>query len=118
MTEETKVPDKVEPAWMELARNVSCNASQIRWPQNALGVAQVSSLRKAIADAANSMRGNTEKEDLVIATLLVGLAHVKARRDKDKLTKTARLSAGNAMAAERISRDGWHPLTTKETANG
>lgn len=118
MTTNTEEITKAEPAWMQLARDVSCNASQIRWPQNAMGVAQISSLRKAIADAANSMRGNAEKEDLVIATLLVGLAHVKARRDKDKLTKTANQSANKAIAAERIARDGWHPLVKKETADG
>lgn len=101
---------KQEPEWMQLARDVSTNPAAIRWPTNALGVLAVGKLRKAIAEAASAMAGNPVKEELVIATLMVGLAHIKARRDKDKRTKEKRLGTINDIAAERTSRDGWHPL--------
>lgn len=106
MTEQTK-----EPAWMQLARDVSDNPGNIKWPVDRWNF--TSDLRKAIARAASGMGGHPDKEDLLIGTLMVALAHVKKRRDKDRRIKAQRNAyhAEQAAAREPMERFGLQTVT-------
>jgi len=116
MTEEITKP--TEPTWMELVRNVSDNGAAIKWPLDRWGY--TSDLRKAVVRAAANTTGNAAKEELLVATLMIALAHVKKRRDKDRRMQAER--AENTLAAELarepMERFGLQLVTKKETVNG
>jgi len=96
MSNPTEDAINTEPSWMKLVREVSDNGASIRWPMDTWGY--TTDLRKAVVRAAANTTGNLAKEDLLIGTLMVALAHVKKRRDKDRRNQAERMA--NQAAAE------------------
>jgi hypothetical protein len=106
-----------EPGWMQLVREVSDNPAAIRWPADRWGY--TAAIRKAVTDAAGRTGGNTDKEDLLIGTLMVALAHVKARREKDAVQRRLRFNRARAGEEARAPMERFGTFNNKkEQANG
>lgn len=114
MTEikETPLVQKAEPWWAELVQNVSDNPAQVVWPRDPWGF--TSELRKAITKVSGRDNGHTEKEEILIATMMVGLAHFKKRRDKNRRVQEQRLTKIKAAANKRVPLERFHVPTTKK----
>lgn len=102
-----KVPAPVEPVnvptLQDLIKNVSDNPATINFPQDRWGF--TSQIKTTVLKAASTVRGQDDKHDLLVATLAVLIAHVKARKAKDKATQQMVREHHNAAAAERGPRE-------------
>lgn len=108
MTDTKQEAAQVEPqaAWIALAKNVSDNPAQIEWPRDEHGI--TSKLKKALAEAAMSVKGNKEKEAVLIGTIMVGLAHVRKRVIKDGEVQARRLEDIRRKAEARKPLERFH----------
>lgn len=107
MTEEVKSPLVQEETPLQyLMRTVSDNPAAIQWPSDQWGF--TSEVRKAISLAAGKLGGSKEKEALLIGTIMVGLAHVKKRSEKDKRNRELRLANTKRAAEARKPLERFH----------
>lgn len=109
---------QTEPYWAKLVRNVSDNTAAISWPRDRFGT--TSDFKKEFGRAANNLGGNEEKEEILIATLYVAIAHIKARSAKDRRNKEARLAKIRKAAEDRMPLETFHTYNrtpVKETKN-
>ncbi|QOE32113.1 hypothetical protein CPT_Palo_054 [Rhizobium phage Palo] len=105
---------KHRPAWADLVENVSANPAQIVWPTDTWGI--TSDLRKALMRAAGSVQGVPEKHELFVATLMVGLAHIKARRDRDVGNREKRVAEIKQAAVARRPLERFSTYNTNKEA--
>lgn len=98
---ENKPADQVQtgPWWGPLVTNVDVNPSKIEWPRDEHGT--TSKLKKAFTEAAMSIKGNKQKEEVLIATIMVGLAHIRKRVVKDREVQEQRIVNIRKAAAAR-----------------
>lgn len=87
----------------ELMENVSDIASKVVYPRDPWGI--TSDLKAAVTKLAGKLNGNDQKNELAIGTLLVALAHLQKRRDKDKLLASKRAAEIKDEAAKRTPRE-------------
>ena len=87
----------------ELIVNVSDNPGAIVFPTDQWGF--TSQVRKAVLTAASTVRGQDDKHLLLVGTLSVLLAHIKARLPKDKQYQADRLASQAVEEAARTSRE-------------
>lgn len=108
------VEKQVEPEWMQLAREVSDNSAAVKFPTDKWGF--TSDLRKALLKAAGGTNGVAAKEELLIGTIMVGLAHIKKRKDKERRLAQQRLEyqAQTAKEREPLERFGLQTVTPKK----
>ncbi|AGC35622.1 hypothetical protein HOS22_gp56 [Rhizobium phage RHEph08] len=99
-----------KPKWATLVENVPANPANIVWPMDQWGI--TSDLRKALIQAAGSVKGVPEKHELILATIMVGLAHIKSRRGRDQELLKKRVGEIKAAAVRR------QPLERFHTYNG
>lgn len=99
---------QVEPqaAWVALAKNVSDNPSQIEWLRDEHGI--TSKLKRALTEAAMSVKGNKEKEAVLIGTLMIGLAHIRKRVVKDAEVQARRIEDIRKKAEARKPLERFH----------
>lgn len=92
----------------KLIAEVSSNRAEVQFPTDPWGFTR--DVRKALLDAAASVRGNDVKMKLLMETLAVGLAHAKKRfpEDKDKMKRVEETQA--KYAGERAERERWTPV--------
>lgn len=101
MTEEIK-PVKELTVVQKLMRDVSANPTLVKWPRDQWGF--TSAIKKEVLEAAGKVRGNTDKHDLLLATLAVAIAHIQKRQAKDtKAVATSRKFLADT-AAGRVPR--------------
>ncbi len=105
MTEPKRAPE-VEPldtdALRALIKSVDTNPVNVKFPRDRWGF--TSQVRKIGLGAASAVKGSKEKHDLLIATLAVLAAHIRARFDGDCDRAAARLVAIAAAAEQRGPR--------------
>lgn len=90
---------QARPEWAGLVENVSDNPAQIEWPRDEHGITVA--LKRAFCDAASAVKGNKEKEKVLIATIMVGLAHVRKRVVKDAGVQALRIENIKKAAVAR-----------------
>ncbi len=90
----------------ELMENVSDNPAQIKWPSDQWGF--TTEVKKAISSAAGRLGGSQDKHDLLIATLMVALAHVKKRHAKDVRVRAERLGKIKQQQVARQPLERFH----------
>lgn len=105
--------EQARPVWADLVENVAVNPAQIEWPADEHGI--TSALKKAFASVGTAAKGNKQKEETIIATIMVGLAHVRKRVRKDAEVQERRLADIRRAAEARkpLERFNSH-ITTKE----
>lgn len=109
MSEETANPidDTVTPkadplvtdpmdAVKELVRKAGSNPAELEFPTDPWGF--TSGLKQSVLRAAGTVRGQDDKHILLMGTLMVLLAHIRARLPADKEARS------NALAAEEAAR--------------
>lgn len=80
---ETKAADAPSKAAGDGIKNpVPANPALVEWPRDEYG--NLSNLRRELLLAASTVRGNTEKHKLFLATLGVAAQHAQARLSSDK----------------------------------
>lgn len=101
------------PAWADLVDNVSANPAHIQWPSDEHGI--TSALKKAFATVGTAAKGNAQKEETILATIMVGLAHVRKRVKLDAEVQGRRRADIRRAAEARkpLERFNSH-ITTKE----
>ena len=87
----------------ELMDNVSNIASKVVYPRDPWGI--TSDLKAAVTKLAGRLGDNEQKMDIAIGTLLVALAHLQKRRDKDKMLAEKRRNEIKASAEDRKPRE-------------
>lgn len=109
MTEEIKAakapenqPAKTLTPVQELMRDVSANPTLVKWPRDQWGF--TSAIKKEVLEAAGKVRGNTDKHDLLLATLAVAIAHIQKRQAKDTKAVANSRKFLAATAADRVPR--------------
>lgn len=65
------------------------NPAKLEFPTDRWGF--TSKIKTEILKAASTVKGNDEKHDLLLGTLAVLAAHIKARKESDKQVQTERL---------------------------
>ena len=109
MTEQKELVSPVvqpQPEWMKLATNVAVNPAHIEWPRDEHGI--TSDLKQAIIQAAMKCKGNAAKEQILIGTIMVGLAHVRKRTKKDAEVQAARIAKTKQLAEARKPLERFH----------
>jgi hypothetical protein len=90
--------------------NVSDIATQIKWPRDEWGF--TSDLRKTVVQIAH--KANTpEKSDLVIEHLMLAIAHMRKRKDKDAKLRTKRLQDIKQAEVKRQPLERFGTITEK-----
>lgn len=97
--------DKEIAGLKELIAQVTDNPAKLVFPTDRWGF--TSEVKKAILKAAGSVRGHEDKHDILLATLVVLVTHVKLRKDKDVAEKALRLERIQKAADERLPREGY-----------
>lgn len=87
----------------ELIKAAGPNAAALEFPTDQWGF--TSGLKKEVLKAASSVQGQTEKHELLVGTILVLLAHIKARKDADAEYRLQRLAIQERAAIERLPRE-------------
>lgn len=87
----------------ELIKAATANAATLQFPTDQWGF--TSGLKKEVLKAASAVQGQTDKHDLLVGTILVLLAHIKARKDADAAYRVRRLEIQAAAEAERLPRE-------------
>lgn len=112
MSEESA--EKKAPAWLPMARNVSDNIANIRYPTDIWGF--TSELRKEFAKVTGKLHGHEAKTEILLATLAIMASHVNKRKGKDvqhRADRRARVVEG------QIRRKPLETFNTpKERTNG
>jgi len=97
------------------------NPALLEFPTDTWGF--TSGVRKEVLKAASSVRGQDDKHLLLIGTLQVLLAHIKARYEPDKAARADEVAFREAQATDRVNRNRVvatpAPVsTTKENLDG
>lgn len=87
----------------ELVASASHNPALLKFPQDRWGF--TSKIKTQVLDAASTVRGNDDKHELLIGTLAVLIAHIKARKAHDAEVQERRLERIRAEASERGPRE-------------
>lgn len=113
MTEITTDPLEQIKALIEAA---GPNAAELKFPTDKWGF--TSEVKKAVLKAASSVRGNEEKQKLLLGTLAVLQAHIRKRYPRDRDVAKARLTAQEAAHNERLPRErvSSYPVNTVKDA--
>lgn len=102
---------------IELIKNVSDNPAAIRWPLDEWGF--TAEMRKAFTKTVGRLSGNAQKEQLLLATITLMAAHLKARSDKDKKNAELRRKRMKEAAEKRAPLEAFNvPTPTKEKVDG
>lgn len=75
------------------------NPAKLVFPTDRWGF--TTDIRKAVLRAAGSVRGQDDKQLLLIGTLAVLMQHIKIRKEGDKIAQDARLAERAAQEEER-----------------
>lgn len=86
-----------------LVEKAGSNPSALEFPTDKWGF--TSKVRKEVLLAAQNVRGQDDKHLLLLGTLLVLTAHIKARLPGDKLAKAQRLAEQAAAEVDREKRN-------------
>lgn len=87
----------------DLIKAAGPNAAKLEFPTDQWGF--TSGLKKEVLKAASAVQGQTDKHDLLVGTILVLLAHIKARKDDDAAFRVRRLNIQAAAELERRPRE-------------
>lgn len=101
----------------ELVANAGPNAAELKFPTDKWGF--TSDVKKAVLRAASSIRGNEQKQMLMIGTLAVLQAHIRARFEPDRELAQKRIEQIEAAAQERNARErvSSYPVNTVKDAD-
>lgn len=81
---------------------VNTNPAKVQFPKDPWGF--TADLRKIGLKVASNVRGQKDKQDVLIATLAILAAHVKGRFDEDAKYETKRRQQMQEAHAERLPR--------------
>ena len=95
-------PSTVEQV-KELIAKTGANPALLEFPTDQWGF--TSGVRKEVLRAASSVRGQADKHLLLIGTLQVLIAHIKARYEPDQAARANELAFRDAQAADRVNRN-------------
>lgn len=102
-----KAPTEVAPTqYSEIAALVAkagANPAALVFPTDKWGF--TSGIKTQVLKAASTVKGSDDKHALLIGTLAVLIAHVKARLESDKAQQTVRLQRIQHAADERAPRE-------------
>lgn len=87
----------------ELVAKTGPNPALLEFPTDTWGF--TSGVRKEVLKAASSVRGQADKHLLLIGTLQVLIAHIKARYEPDIAARENEVAFRDAQAADRINRN-------------
>lgn len=91
----------------KLIDEVDINPVKIDFPQDVWGA--TSEVKKAVLKAASQIKGQDDKHDLLIGTLLILLAHVRKRKAVDSVNEKRRRAGIEKAAADLLPRQTFGP---------
>lgn len=87
----------------DLLAKVGTNPAKLEFPQDRWGF--TSAIRKEVLKAASAVKGQDDKHNLLLSTLLVLLTHIKARKDADTENRKKFMSELDKAHLERLPRE-------------
>lgn len=87
----------------ELLKQVTDNPAKIVFPTDRWGF--TSKIKKEILYAASQVKGQTDKHDLLLGTLVLLITHIKLRKDKDVKERKLHMERLEAAHKERLPRE-------------
>ncbi|WKV16990.1 hypothetical protein [Nostoc phage NMeng1] len=87
----------------ELLSKVTDNPASLEFPTDRWGF--TSEIKKVVLKRAASVRGQEDKHSMLLATMAILMAHIKARYPKDKERFAQMLADVEAAAQERAPRE-------------
>lgn len=100
-----------------LIKEAGPNPALLKFPADQWGF--TSGIKREVLRAASSVRGNEEKQKLLLGTLAVLQAHIRARYAPDKVEAAKRNASIEAAAQERLMRErvSSRPVNTVKDAD-
>ncbi len=86
-----------------LIAQVTDNPAKIVFPTDRWGF--TSKIKKEILLAASAVKGQPDKHDLLLGTLVVLITHIKLRKEKDAKEKAINMARMQAAHEERLPRE-------------
>ncbi len=97
-------PELVDPNSLKaLLAAAGPNPAALKFPTDRWGF--TSEIKKSVLKAAATVRGQQDKHDILIGTLAVLIAHIKARLPEDRKTAEYFMQVEAAATAERLNRE-------------
>jgi hypothetical protein len=96
----------------ELLAKVGTNPATLEFPTDKWGF--TSAVKKEILKAAGSVKGQDDKHDLLLATLVILVTHIKARKDKDHDDRKAHYAELDKAHLERLPREQYSTSKPQE----
>lgn len=100
------------PGLKDLLAKVGTNPAKLEFPQDRWGF--TSAIRKEVLKAASAVKGQDDKHDLLLSTLLVLLTHIKARKDADAANRQKFMKELDKAHLERLPREQYSAPVKKE----
>lgn len=102
-----KAPDVVAPTqYSEIAtmvRAAGSNPAKLEFPTDPWGF--TSAIKTQVLKAASTVKGSDDKHALLVGTLAVLIAHIKARKDSDAHEQLVARERNLAATVERSARE-------------
>lgn len=90
--------------------NVATNVALLQFPRDPFGF--TSAFKKEFLKAASTIRGQDDKHEIILNTLAILTAHVKARKSGDLVSRAAIHAQRDAITAEAQKRERYQASTT------
>ena len=100
------------PGLKALIAVAGANPATLVFPQDKWGF--TSALKKEILKAAGSVKGQDDKHDLLLGTLVVLVTHIKARKDKDAADKVKFMRELEQAHKDRLPREQYSTSKPQE----
>lgn len=96
----------------ELLAKVGTNPATLEFPTDKWGF--TSAVKKEILKAAGNVKGQDDKHDLLLATLVILVTHIKARKDKDQVDRQKHYDELHKAHLERLPREQYSTSKPQE----
>jgi hypothetical protein len=100
------------PGLRDLLATVGTNPAALQFPQDRWGF--TSAIRKEVLKAASAVKGQEDKHNLLLSTLLVLITHIKARKDADAANRQKFHEELEKAHMERLPREQYSAPVKKE----
>lgn len=97
------VPDVTLTELQRLVKAAGSNPATLEFPTDKWGF--TSAIKQAVLKAASTVNGQDDKHALIVGTMAVLIAHIKARKESDAALQTERRARNQAFADERGPRE-------------
>ena len=96
----------------DLLSKVGINPAKLEFPTDKWGF--TSAVKKEILKAAGNVKGQDDKHDLLLSTLLVLITHIKLRKDKDRSDREKFMKELDEAHKERLPREQYSTSKPQE----